>query len=80
MGWLFLLLALAAPPPARPLRAIVMRESLAAPFVHSNELGDRQASPLWELSGGKIRLKDSNKRSFNPAVTPTPSVGIPGPP
>ena len=52
MGWLFLLLALAAPPPARPLRAIVMRESLAAPFVHSNELGDRQASPLWELSGG----------------------------
>ena len=41
-----------AAPPARPLRAIVMRESLAAPFVHSNELGDRQASPLWELSGG----------------------------
>ena len=52
MGRLVLLLALAAPPPARPLRAIVMRESLAAPFVHSNELGDRQASPLWELSGG----------------------------
>ena len=52
MGRLLLLLALAAPPPARPLRAIVMRESLAAPFVHSNELGDRQASPLWELSGG----------------------------
>ena len=35
---------------AHSMRAIVMRESLAAPFVHSNELGDRQASPPLYVS------------------------------
>lgn len=49
MAWRRLLAALAALPPSAGLRAIVMRESLAAPYVHSDASGARAASPHWAL-------------------------------